>query len=67
MDSDRILVMDAGRVVEFDHPYILLKNNKSVFKSMVEHTGRSTSKKLYSVAKKVRALALLFTYLKSVE
>lgn len=53
MDSDRILVMDAGRAVEFDHPYILIKQQKSVLYGMVQQTGTATSKQLKSIAKKV--------------
>lgn len=61
MDSDRILVMDAGRAVEFDHPYLLIKNQKSVLYGMVQQTGGATSKKLKSIAKKVSAL-IYFTH-----
>uniref|UniRef100_A0A1A9X2R7 Multidrug resistance-associated protein lethal(2)03659 n=1 Tax=Glossina brevipalpis TaxID=37001 RepID=A0A1A9X2R7_9MUSC len=39
MDSDRILVMDAGLVREFDMPHILLKNSHGTLKQMVEATG----------------------------
>lgn len=39
MDSDRILVMDAGRIKEFDVPHILLKNSKGALRQMVEATG----------------------------
>lgn len=39
MDSDRVLVMDAGRIVEFDHPYILLQNPTGYFRCLVEETG----------------------------
>nr|XP_012224795.1 PREDICTED: probable multidrug resistance-associated protein lethal(2)03659 [Linepithema humile]XP_012224797.1 PREDICTED: probable multidrug resistance-associated protein lethal(2)03659 [Linepithema humile]XP_012224798.1 PREDICTED: probable multidrug resistance-associated protein lethal(2)03659 [Linepithema humile]XP_012224799.1 PREDICTED: probable multidrug resistance-associated protein lethal(2)03659 [Linepithema humile]XP_012224800.1 PREDICTED: probable multidrug resistance-associated prot len=38
MDSDRIFVMDAGCLVEFDHPYILLQR-KGRFYNMVQQTG----------------------------
>lgn len=39
MDSDRILVMDAGLVREFDIPHILLKNSHGTLRQMVEATG----------------------------
>ncbi|CAG79302.1 YALI0E08969p [Yarrowia lipolytica CLIB122] len=35
MDSDRILVLDAGNVVEFDTPEELLKNKNSLFYALV--------------------------------
>lgn len=50
MDSDRILVMDAGNVVEFDHPYLLLKNKSGIFYKMVEQTGSATADLLYNIA-----------------
>ncbi|KAI8134397.1 hypothetical protein DUD61_001953 [Geotrichum candidum] len=39
VDYDKILVMDAGRVVEYDHPHVLLSNKKSLFYSMCEQSG----------------------------
>ncbi|XP_063373668.1 ATP-binding cassette sub-family C member 4-like [Cydia amplana] len=39
MDSDRVLVMDKGRVAEYDYPYILLKNPNSLLNFMVKETG----------------------------
>ena len=35
LDSDRVLVMNNGRVVEFEPPRILLENKRSVFYSLV--------------------------------
>ena len=31
VDSDRILVIQDGQVIEFDSPNVLLKNNQSLF------------------------------------
>lgn len=39
IDYDKILVMDAGRVVEYDDPYTLIANNESLFHSMCENSG----------------------------
>ncbi|PSN47509.1 hypothetical protein C0J52_02251 [Blattella germanica] len=50
IDSDRILVMDAGSVVEFDHPYILLKNESGYFSKMVQETGHAMAESLFKTA-----------------
>ncbi|KAJ9591425.1 hypothetical protein L9F63_002031, partial [Diploptera punctata] len=50
MDSDRIIVMDAGSMVEFEHPYVLLKNKKGVLYQMVEQTGHAMAESLHKVA-----------------
>lgn len=53
MDSDKVLVMDAGRVVEFDHPYILLtESHTKVFYGMLKQTGQATYNTLFKVAEK---------------
>lgn len=39
VDFDRILVMDAGRVVEFGSPRDLMEIPRGVFKSLVEESG----------------------------
>jgi ATP-binding cassette subfamily C (CFTR/MRP) protein 4 len=39
IDADKVVVMDAGRVVEFDEPHVLLTNGKGVFTAMVNETG----------------------------
>ncbi|KAK5646548.1 hypothetical protein RI129_005012 [Pyrocoelia pectoralis] len=39
MDSDKILVMDRGRVMEYDSPQALLSNKGSTFYSMVRNYG----------------------------
>eukprot|EP01134_Creolimax_fragrantissima_P008215 CFRG8215T1 len=39
MDSDRILVLDAGKVAEFDSPANLLANSRSIFYGLVKEDG----------------------------
>ena len=59
IDSDRILVMDKGHGVEFDHPYKLLVNEEGessitregFFAKMVKSTGEETSSSLFNIAK----------------
>lgn len=54
MDSDKVLVMDAGRAVEFASPFELLTvSEKKVFHSMVKQTGDATFDVLLKVAQKV--------------
>ncbi|XP_006608778.1 probable multidrug resistance-associated protein lethal(2)03659 isoform X2 [Apis dorsata] len=50
MDSDKILVMNQGYLVEFDHPYILLQK-KGYFYDMVQQTGTSMANSLTEIAK----------------
>ncbi|XP_034936721.1 LOW QUALITY PROTEIN: multidrug resistance-associated protein 4-like [Chelonus insularis] len=51
IDSDRVLVMDAGEVVEFDSPYNLIFNREnSLFKQMIEQTDPTMSNQLYKEA-----------------
>lgn len=39
IDYDKILVMDAGQVVEYDNPYVLIADKSTVFYSMCENSG----------------------------
>lgn len=52
MDSDKVLVMDTGRVAEFDHPHVLLQNPEGHFTKLVLETGPSMSATLREVARK---------------
>nr|XP_021196505.2 ATP-binding cassette sub-family C member 4 isoform X3 [Helicoverpa armigera]WRX06129.1 ABCC1 [Helicoverpa armigera] len=51
MDSDRVMVMDSGRLVEFDHPYLLLSNPEGHFTKMVKETSEKMSAQLFQIAK----------------
>ncbi|XP_064556495.1 probable multidrug resistance-associated protein lethal(2)03659 isoform X2 [Drosophila montana] len=51
MDSDKVIVMDAGQLVEFGSPYELLTECESkIFHSMVMETGQSSFDSLLKVA-----------------
>lgn len=45
MDSDRVMVMDNGKVVEFDSPEELLKKKDGYFYSLVVEIGRTDDQK----------------------
>lgn len=51
IDSDRVLVMDAGIAVEFDEPYVLMQNKNGVFRKMVEALGPQEYEQLLTIAK----------------
>uniref|UniRef100_A0A1I8JUL1 Uncharacterized protein n=1 Tax=Anopheles funestus TaxID=62324 RepID=A0A1I8JUL1_ANOFN len=50
MDSDRVLVMDAGRAVEYAHPYELLQRSDGVLKRLVNEMEESTAQQLTTIA-----------------
>lgn len=53
IDMDKVLVMDAGRVVEFGEPYILLtEKTGGYFHSMVKQTGTDFERMLFGMAEK---------------
>ncbi|XP_045472558.1 ATP-binding cassette sub-family C member 4-like isoform X2 [Harmonia axyridis] len=39
MTSDRVLVLDGGKVVEFDHPSVLLQKKNGYFRRLAEEAG----------------------------
>lgn len=43
IDYDKILVMDAGQVVEYDEPYNLIANKEGVFYGMCSNSGELDS------------------------
>lgn len=52
IDSDKVLVMDAGQAVEFDSPYSLLKAEQGprIFQSMVRESGKGMYEQLVQQA-----------------
>lgn len=51
MDYDRVLVMDAGQVVEYDTPWALLQQPDGIFRGMCERSGEL--EELTQIAKEV--------------
>ncbi|KAJ7141437.1 hypothetical protein C8R44DRAFT_763446 [Mycena epipterygia] len=51
MDADKIMVLDAGRIVEFDTPKVLLKNKDGLLRALVEESGDKEA--LYEMARAV--------------
>ncbi|KAI3455947.1 hypothetical protein Pfo_012610 [Paulownia fortunei] len=49
IDCDRILLLDAGQVVEFDTPETLLQKEESAFSKMVQSTGAANAEYLRSL------------------
>ncbi|KAJ7969063.1 ABC transporter C family member 2-like [Quillaja saponaria] len=49
IDCDRIILLDAGRVIEYDTPEELLSNEGSSFSKMVQSTGPSNAQYLRSL------------------
>jgi len=57
---DQVIVMDKGRLVEYDSPYRLLTEKigderitkkGGIFADMVKNTGKGMSRKIFSIAK----------------
>jgi ATP-binding cassette subfamily C (CFTR/MRP) protein 1 len=48
-DFDKILVLDAGELIEFDAPSILLSDPTSAFSQLVEAAGPETSEKIRKI------------------
>ncbi|KAH7906178.1 hypothetical protein BJ138DRAFT_1117803 [Hygrophoropsis aurantiaca] len=48
MDADKIVVLDAGKLVEFGSPAELLQNDKGMFRALVDDSGDKDA--LYEMA-----------------
>ncbi|XP_052786000.1 ATP-binding cassette sub-family C member 4-like [Mya arenaria] len=51
MDSDKLLVLEDGKIEEFDSPYMLLKREDGLLKRLVEQTGRAETARLVEIAR----------------
>ncbi|KAK2856772.1 hypothetical protein Q5P01_005507 [Channa striata] len=51
IDSDRILVLDAGKIHAYDEPYTLLQDAGGIFHKMVQQTGKQEAAALLQMAK----------------
>ncbi|XP_058800160.1 probable multidrug resistance-associated protein lethal(2)03659 [Phymastichus coffea] len=51
IDSDKVLMLDKGRLVEYNHPYLLLQNQNSPFSLLVKETGQTMYEQLLYIAR----------------
>ncbi|XP_046619154.1 ATP-binding cassette subfamily C member 4-like isoform X1 [Neodiprion virginianus] len=58
MDSDKVLVMDGGRIAEYGHPYLLLENRYGSFSQMLRQTGKSMAEQLSEIAERAYRSAI---------
>ncbi|XP_068628985.1 ATP-binding cassette subfamily C member 4-like [Battus philenor] len=54
-DSDRVIVMEAGQIVESGHPHELLQNNEGHFTRMVKQLSPASEQSLRELASKAYA------------
>uniref|UniRef100_A0AAG5CQF6 Uncharacterized protein n=1 Tax=Anopheles atroparvus TaxID=41427 RepID=A0AAG5CQF6_ANOAO len=50
MDSDRVLVMDAGKAMEYGNPHELLQRSDGALRRLVNQTASSTAQQLAQIA-----------------
>ncbi|XP_027391673.1 multidrug resistance-associated protein 4-like [Bos indicus x Bos taurus] len=54
IDCERILVLDSGRLKQYNRPYDLLKNTDSLFYKMVQKLGKAEASALTERAKQTQ-------------
>jgi ABC-type multidrug transport system fused ATPase/permease subunit len=52
IECDRVMVMDAGKILEFDEPYELLKDPEGSFRALIDQTGPGSIQKLNEIAER---------------
>lgn len=50
MDSDRIMVLDAGYLKEFNEPYHLLRCKRTILYGLVKQTGHDEAQNLFEIS-----------------
>uniref|UniRef100_A0A8C0FK66 Multidrug resistance-associated protein 4 n=1 Tax=Bubo bubo TaxID=30461 RepID=A0A8C0FK66_BUBBB len=59
IDSDRIMVLDAGRLKEYGEPYILLQEQDGLFYKMVQQVGKTEAASLIETAKRYQIINVI--------
>lgn len=52
MDCNRVIVLQEGKLIEFEEPALLLRNKESMFSKLVSETGAASAKLLENIAEK---------------
>lgn len=50
MDANRVMLLQDGRIIEFDSPAALLRQKDGAFKKLVEETGSANAQLLTTLA-----------------
>ena len=53
IDYDKVIVMEEGKIIEFDSPKNLLDNNNSLFTFLLKQTGEQNFKLLFALANNI--------------
>ncbi len=52
IEYDRIMVLDKGKIVEFDTPFNLLQNSEGYFTSLIKEQGKTFEQEMLKLAEK---------------